>query len=60
MPTPRIDELLLFVERAFENSEHSLLTNLASVSEESWNALPAGGRRPIRELVHHVGLFKFM
>ena len=60
MPTPRIDELLLMMDCAFEESEHSLLTNLASVSEESWEALPAGGRRPIRELVHHVGLFKFM
>ena len=60
MSNPRIDELLLTMECAFEESEHSLLTNLASVSEESWEALPAGGRRPIRELVHHVGMFKFM
>ena len=60
MPTPRIDELLLMMDCAFEESEHSLLTNLASVSEESWEALPAGGRRPIRQLVHHVGMFKFM
>ena len=50
----------MMMDCAFEESEHSLLTNLESVSEESWEALPAGGRRPIRQLVHHVGMFKFM
>ena len=60
MTTPRIDELLLMMDCAFEESEHSLLTNLASVPEETWEALPAGGKRPIRQLVHHVGMFKFM
>ena len=60
MPTPRIDELLLMMDCAFDDSEHSLLTNLAPVSEESWDALTSGARRTIRQLVQHVGLFKFM
>ena len=46
MSNPRIDELLLTMECAFEESEHSLLTNLASVSEESWEALPRRGQTP--------------
>ena len=60
MPTPRIDELLLLMERAFAESEHSLLKNLASVHEESWTRIPEGGERSIQNIVAHVGMFKFM
>ena len=60
MPTPRIDELLLLVDRAFADSEHSLLKNLASVHEESWSQIPQGGKRSIQNIVAHVGMFKFM
>ena len=60
MPTPKIDELLLLMDRAFADSEHSLLKNLASVREESWTRVPEGGKRPIQNIVAHVGMFKFM
>ena len=60
MPTPRIDELLLFMDRAFEESEHSLLKNMASVRDESWAVVPEGGKRSIQNIVAHVGMFKFM
>ena len=60
MPTPRIDELLLLMERAFGESEHSLLKNLVSVRDESWERAPEGGERSIREIIWHVGMFKFM
>ena len=60
MTTPRIDELLLLMERAFGESEHSLLENLASVRDESWAVVPEGGERSIRDIVAHVGMFKFM
>ncbi len=60
MPGPKIDELLLLMDRAFADSEHSLLKNLASVREESWTRLPEGAERSIRDIVAHVGMFKFM
>ena len=46
MSNPRIDELLLTMECAFEESEHSLLTNLASVSEEHVGGAPRRGQTP--------------
>ncbi len=60
MPAPRIDELLFLMDRAFAESEHSLLKNLASVEEESWTRVPEGGKRSIQNIVAHVGMFKFM
>ena len=60
MPTPKIDELLLLMDRAFADSEHSLLKNLASVREDSWSQIPQGGKRSIQNIVAHVGMFKFM
>ena len=42
MSKPRIDELLLLMDRAFSESEHSLLENLASVRDESWDVAPDG------------------
>ena len=60
MPTPKIDELILLMDRAFADSEHSLLKNLASVHEDSWSQIPQGGKRAIQNIVAHVGMFKFM
>ena len=60
MPKPKIDELLLLMDRAFAETEHSLLKNLASVHEESWTRIPEGGERSIQNIVAHVGMFKFM
>ena len=60
MTTQRIDELLLLIDRAFADSEHSLLKNLSSVREESWTRIPEGGKRSIQNIVAHVGMFKFM
>ena len=60
MAKRKIDELLVFMDRAFADSEHGLLNNLATVREESWEALPEGGARTIRDIVRHVGMFKFM
>ena len=60
MPTPRIDELVLLMDRAFADSEHSLLRNLLTVHPDSWGTVPLGGRRSIREITLHVRRFKFM
>lgn len=60
MARPRIDEIILLMDRAFAGNEHSLIENIRTVREESWNALPQGARRSIREITLHVGMFKFM
>ncbi|HAL46229.1 MAG: DinB family protein [SAR202 cluster bacterium] len=60
MARPQIDILARLMERAFAGNEHALLDNLATVREESWNALPMGAKRSIREITLHVGMFKFM
>lgn len=56
----RIEELLRILDRAFESGEQSLLNNLASVTEAEWEALPDGAERSIRDIVHHIGMFKYM
>lgn len=48
------------MQAGFEGPEHSLLANLATVHDESWDALPEGAQRSIRNITHHVGMFKFM
>jgi uncharacterized damage-inducible protein DinB len=60
MPRPHIDELVRILNRSFDDSEHSLLKNVAAVTEQEWDVLPEGGRRSIRTMVLHVGLFKFI
>ncbi len=56
----RIDELVRIVNGSFEGSTHSLLDNLATVTEKEWDVLPQGARLSIRKIVWHVGLFKYM
>ena len=48
------------MDRGFSGNEHSLLDNIRSVSDETWDAVPQGGRRSAREIARHVGLFKYM
>ncbi len=60
MSTTRIHTLQQLMDRAFSGSEHALLDNLRSVDEEYWDVVPERGSRPIQEMVHHVGMFKFM
>ncbi len=44
----------------FGEGQFSLLACLATVEQASWTRSPAGGHRSIRDLVQHVGMFKFM
>ena len=60
MSKPRINELLALMDRAFESQEHSLLVNLRSMSDESWELLPENASRSIRNITAHVGLFKYI
>jgi hypothetical protein len=60
MARPRLDELVRLMDRAFAGNEYALLDNITTVREGSWDALPRGGKRSIREITRHVGLFKYM
>ena len=60
MARHRIDELVRILDRSFDDSAHSLLANLATVTEQEWDALPQGAKRSIRRMTWHVGLFKFI
>ena len=60
MARPKIELLLDLMDRAFSGNEHALLDNLATVQAESWSKVPYGGKRSIREITLHVGLFKHM
>lgn len=60
MARHRVEELTRIGNRSFEGGQHSLLNNIATVTEEQWDALPQGARRSIRRVVWHVGLFKFI
>ena len=56
----RIDELLRILDNSFSAGQHSFLANLASVTPAEWEALPVGAERTIRDIVAHIGMFKFM
>ena len=60
MARPKIELMLQLMERAFSGNEHALLDNLDTVEAESWTKVPEGGKRSIREITLHVGLFKYM
>ena len=62
-----IEALLDLFEEAFRgrgieasHESQALLTNLGSVSDEAWRALPAGASRSIESIVLHVGSCKVM
>ena len=62
-----IDTILDLMDEAFrgrgiEASDESqaLLTNLASVPQAAWTALPAGASRSIQSIAIHVGACKIM
>lgn len=60
MATTKIEQLLSLMDLAFEGSQHSLLQNIRSVAPDCWDRKPPGGKRSVRDLVAHVGMFKFM
>jgi hypothetical protein len=56
----RINEFLRIIDNSFSVGQHSFLANLANVTPTEWEALPAGAERTIRDIVAHIGMFKFM
>jgi uncharacterized damage-inducible protein DinB len=62
-----IDTLLYLLDDAFRgagivesNESQALLTNIATVPPDQWEALPAGAARSILDIVGHVGACKVM
>jgi hypothetical protein len=58
MTRSAVNQLVYLLDEAFEGKDktwHSILGNLASVTEDDWLWIPPGGARPIRALVAHVG-----
>jgi hypothetical protein len=62
-----IDEVCYLLDEAFRgagiessNESQALVTNLASVPEEAWRALPPGAVRSIEAIAIHVGACKIM
>ena len=62
-----IEALLALMDEAFDgggieasNESQALLTNLASVPDEAWRALPVGASRSIESIALHVGSCKVM
>ncbi|TMB49500.1 MAG: DinB family protein [Chloroflexi bacterium] len=67
MASPGVEALLYLMDEAFEgrgieesNESQALLTNLATVSEEQWQAKPPGAERTIAWMVVHLGTCKLM
>ncbi len=67
MSQDTIEHLLFLMDNAFEgvgesrtDGYHSLLSNLANVTEDEWQWVPPDGRRSIAEIVGHVGWGKYM
>jgi uncharacterized damage-inducible protein DinB len=62
-----IDELLYLLDDAFRgrglessNESQALMTNLGTVPDDAWRALPAGAARSIEAVAIHVGACKVM
>lgn len=55
-----LDEWMYLFNSAFDGRWQSVLKNLDSVGDEDWNAVPTGGKRSIKDIVAHLGMFKFM
>jgi uncharacterized damage-inducible protein DinB len=62
-----IETMLFLLDEAFEgrgieesNESQALLTNLATVTEAEWRALPPGATRTIESMVLHVAACKIM
>jgi uncharacterized damage-inducible protein DinB len=62
-----IEALLDLLEEAFRgrgieasNESQALLTNIATVPPDQWQALPAGAARSIQDIAEHVGACKVM
>jgi hypothetical protein len=58
MSRAAVGALLYLLDEAFEGEDtpwHSMLGNLASVTEEDWLWVPPGGARRIRQIASHVG-----
>ena len=67
MPGQAVREVLYLLDEAFagrgieeSNESQALLTNLATVGEREWRALPPGAIRTIESIVLHVGACKVM
>jgi hypothetical protein len=53
-----VDQLVYLLDEAFEGKDktwHSMLGNLASITEEDWLWTPPDGARTIRQITGHVG-----
>jgi uncharacterized damage-inducible protein DinB len=62
-----IDAFLYLLDEAFRgagieesNESQALLTNLATVPPDQWQALPAGAARSIHDIAGHIGACKVM
>jgi uncharacterized damage-inducible protein DinB len=62
-----VQALLYLLDEAFEGAgieesgeSQALLTNLASVDEGTWRAMPSGSARSVESMVLHVGSCKVM
>jgi hypothetical protein len=58
MTRAAVDQLLYLLDESFEGIDkpwHSMLGNLASVTEDDWLWVPPGGTRTIRAITSHVG-----
>ena len=56
-----IETLAWLIEDAFEGDpDHSLMSNLRTLKDEDWTALPRGAERSIAEVLEHVGWSKWM
>src|SRR5712691_6412742 len=67
MPERGVRELLYLLDEAFagrgiegSGESQALLSNLATVDEGTWRALPPGGTRTVESMVLHVGTCKVM
>ena len=67
MSDPAIQAMLYLLDEAFDargieesNESQALLTNLATVTDAEWTALPPGATRSIESMVRHVAGCKIM
>lgn len=63
VPRGQVEQLLYLMDLSFADdghTEHSLIRNLRSVTDDQWLVVPAGGKRSIRQVVGHLGACKWV
>jgi hypothetical protein len=60
MTRATIEEWIYLFNSDFDDRWQSVMKNLESITDQEWKVVLVGGVRSIRDIVAHIGMFKYM